>query len=502
MHHYLGVDIGTFETKGVLVDETGAIVATAARGHRMLVPQPGWAEHRPVEDWWGDFVDVTRRLLSQSGIDPATIRAVATSAIGPCLLPVDAGGEPLMNGILYGVDTRAAREIEALDAQIGADTILARCGNALTSQSVGPKILWLKNNRPEIYARTARFLTSTSYVAFRLTGRQVIDHYSAASSSPLYDVERQDWTFDLAPDLARPDQLPELLWTTDIAGTVGEAAAAETGLVAGTPVTAGTIDAAAEALSVGVTGPGDMMVMYGSTVFTIMLTDRRVADGRLWYAPWLFAGEHAAMAGLATSGTLTHWFRDQFARELDDETAFAALAAEAAATPPGAGGLVALPYFSGERTPIHDPHARGVIFGLDLTHTRAHLYRAVLEGIACATRHILDTHAEIGHPPARLYAVGGGTRNAVWSQATSDIAGLVQTVRRQTIGAAYGDAFLAALAVGDVDRGAIARWNPVERKIVPNEAHGPTYARHYGIFRRLYEQTGGLMAELSAGAPS
>ncbi|MCT7378489.1 FGGY-family carbohydrate kinase [Chelativorans salis] len=497
MKHYLGVDIGTFETKGVLVDETGGIVASAARPHKMLVPQPGWAEHRPREDWWGDFVFVTQKVLTESGVDPKTIRAVGCSAIGPCMLPVDAAGEPLSNAILYGVDTRAAREIEALDERIGAETILERCGNALTSQSVGPKILWLKNNRPELYGKSAKFLNSTSYVNYRLTGRYVIDHYSAANASPLYDVEKRDWVFDLADDIVQPDQLPDLLWTTDIAGEVTSEAAAETGLAVGTPVIAGTIDAAAEALSVGVLSPGDMMVMYGSTIFTIMVSDGPVRDRRLWYAPWLFEGEHASMAGLATSGTLTHWFRDQFARELEAEEAFAALAEEAASAPPGAGGLVFLPYFSGERTPIHDPDAKGVLFGLNLTHTRGDIYRALLEGIACGTAHIVDTYREIDRPPGTIYAVGGGTKNTVWAQATSDISGLDQVLRARTIGASYGDAFLAAVAVGDARKGDIAGWNPVERTIAARPEHKAVYGRQYRVFRRLYEQTRDLMAEMS-----
>jgi xylulokinase len=497
MRHYLGVDIGTFETKGVLVDEAGTIVASASNGHKMLVPQPGWAEHRPLEDWWGDFVRVTRKILTASRIDPKSIRGIGCSAIGPCMLPVDADGEPLSNAILYGVDTRAAKEIADLTDRIGADKILDRCGNALTSQSVGPKILWLKNNRPDLFAKAAKFLNSTSYLNFRLTGRHVIDHYSAANLSPLYDVGISGWTFDLAADIARPDQLPDLLWTTDIAGTVTAAAAEETGLAAGTPVIAGTIDAGAEALSVGVTGPGDMMVMYGSTIFTIMLSADRIRDARLWYAPWLFEGEHASMAGLATSGTLTHWFRDQFGRELASNMAFSTLAEEALASPPGAKGLVVLPYFSGERTPIHDPKSKGMIFGLDLTHTRGDVYRALLEGIACGTTHIIDTYREIGSPPGKVYAVGGGTKNVAWAQATSDISGLAQILRRRTIGACYGDAFLAAIAVGDARRGDIETWNPVESTLSANAANTAVYERQYRIFRQLYSQTRELMAELS-----
>ncbi|MEM8788689.1 MAG: FGGY-family carbohydrate kinase [Pseudomonadota bacterium] len=494
MSYTLGIDIGTFESKGVLVDGAGAVVAMATRPHEMIVPQPGWAEHRAEEDWWGDFTAICRDLLAQSGVPADQIAAVACSAIGPCMLPVDAAGRPLMNAVLYGVDTRAAVEIEELNAQIGADAILERCGNALTSQSVGPKILWLQRHRPQVWAKTAHILTSTSYLVQKLTEEVVIDHYTAANFSPIYDIERQDWAHDLAPDLCPPERLPRLMWSGEIAGRVTAAAAQATGLAPGTPVTAGTIDAAAEALSVGVTAPGDMMLMYGSTIFIIALTGTRAGDPALWTAPWLFPGQHAAMAGLATSGTLTHWFRDRCAQELDRAEAFPVLAAEAEASTPGANGLIALPYFSGERTPIHDPDAKGAFFGLNLTHTRGDLYRAVIEGIAHGTNHVIETYAAAGQRPARVLAVGGGVRNAVWLQATSDISGLDQIVSEKTTGAAYGDAFLAALAVGAARPEDIHAWNPAARRIEA-VAH-PVYAKQYALFRRLYEQTKDIAADL------
>jgi len=496
MRHYLGIDIGTFESKGVIVDEKGRVVAAAAKRHKMLVPQPGWAEHRPKLDWWGDFTFICRKMLGESGVSPQTIQAVATSAIGPCMLPVDADGEALSNAVLYGVDTRASKEIEELDDAIGARRILDRCGNALTSQSVGPKILWLKKNRPDLYRNAAKIVTSTTYLVQKLTGECVIDHYSAANFSPLYTIDRQGWSSELAPGIIELERLPRLVWTTDVAGYVTAKAARATGLAKGTPVIAGTIDAAAEALSVGVVRAGDMMVMYGSTIFTIMLSKNRIEDARLWYAPWLFQGEHSSMAGLATSGTLTHWFRDIAAREVDQDSAFARLTKEAEASPAGANGLVMLPYFSGERTPIHDPHAKGAIFGLNLTHGRGDLFRALLEGIAFGTNHIFETYREIGHLPRKLLAVGGGTKNSVWSQATSDVSGLPQTVCSKTVGASYGDAFLAALAVGDVRRRDILDWNPEERRIAPVRAHRGVYRRQYRTFRQLYDRNRDLMAEL------
>jgi xylulokinase len=498
MKHYLGVDIGTFETKGVIVDQAGRIVATAARPHQMLIPQPGWAEHRPNEDWWGDFVFVTRKMLADSRIAPSSIAAIGASAIGPCMLPVDADGAPLMNGVLYGIDTRAAEEIETLTRRIGVETLIEKCGNALTSQSVGPKILWLKNKRPDLFAKAHKILTSTSYLVHRLTGRFFIDHYSAANSSPLYLPDQLAYGDALANDIVALDKLPEPAWTTDVAGTVTQRAADETGLALGTPVIVGTIDAAAEALSVGVLHPGDMMLMYGSTIFIIEITPKRVADSRLWYAPWLFPGQHASMSGLATSGTLTHWFRQQFARELDPETAIVTLTQEAEKSPPGAKGLVVLPYFSGERTPIHDPQAKGVIFGLNLTHERGDLFRALLEGIACGTNHIFETYADVGQEPAKIYAVGGGTKNRVWAQATSDISGRAQIVREKTIGASYGDAFLAAMAVGDAKAADIELWNPVATTFVPAPALLARYDKLYRTFRDLYPATRASMTALGS----
>lgn len=494
MKHYLGVDIGTYETKGVIVTGGGDIVASAARAHTMQVPQPGWAEHDAERDWWGDFVFVTRRMLAESRIDPSTIAAVATSGIGPCMLPVDEDGTPLMNAVLYGVDTRASREIAEMTGQIGEAVVLERCGNALTSQSVGPKILWLRRNRPEIFARTHTILNSTSLLVHRLTGRYVIDHYSACGYSPFYMADRLCWSDELAPGIVAMDALPDLLWTTAIAGHVTRKAAEASGLAIGTPVIAGTIDAAAEAVSVGVSSPGDMMLMYGSTVFIILLAAERVSDPRLWYAPWLFPGRHASMAGLATSGTLTHWFRHNFARELAPDAAIAPLIAEAAQSPAGARGLVVLPYFSGERTPIHDPHAKGMIFGLDLTHERGDLFRALLEGIGYGTRHVLETFAASGQPPHTVHAVGGGTRNGVWTQATSDICGVPQVFREKTTGAAFGNAFLAAMAVGDARPDDIETWNPAVSGLVPNPEVKPLYDRQYAIFRGLYPATKSFLA--------
>ncbi len=204
------------------------------------------------------------------------------------------------------------------------------------------------------------------------------------------------------------------------------------------------------------------------------------------------------MAGLATSGTLTHWFRDQFAQDLPVEDAFALLTKEAETSPPGANGLIVLPYFSGERTPIHDPLAKGGFFGFDLTHTRGDMYRALLEGIAFGTGHVIETFREVGEVPKRILAVGGGTKNRIWLQATSDVGGVPQIVCEKTVGASYGNGLLAAIAVGAATPEDIAVWNPVDEVVEP-VSHA-AYARQYPHFRAFYEQTREIAHALGRGA--
>lgn len=490
----LGVDIGTYSAKGVLCTPAGDVVASATIEHGLSLPRPGWAEHDADAIWWGEFVELCRRLLG--GRDRGEeVGAVAVSAIGACVLPVDRAGRPLRPGILYGIDTRATAEIAWLNDHFGEEPLFALGGMALTSQAIGPKILWLRRHEPEVFARTHKLLSASGYMVFRLTGEYVMDRHSASYYNPLFDVRGLEWDERFAEPIVAAGMLPRLLWSTEIAGTVTAAAAAETGLVVGTPVTAGTIDAAAEAVSVGVVEPGDMMVMYGTTMFFIHVTDRPKPDPRLWATAFCLPGLFDVAGGMATSGALTRWFRDTFAAaEVAREAAggpnaYAVLAEEAAAVPTGSAGVVCLPYFAGERTPINDPDARGLFAGLTLSHGRGHLYRACLEGTACGVRHNLETMAAMGASPRRLVAVGGGAQNRLWLQIVSDATGLPQDVPAQTIGASFGDAFLAGLAVGSVsDLGALRRdWVRTGETLAPREAERRVYDETYRVYRHLYE---------------
>jgi xylulokinase len=490
----LGVDIGTYSSKGVLCTPAGEVLAAETIEHGLSLPRPGWAEHDADAIWWGEFVALTRKLLGDRHRGDE-VGGVAVSAIGACLLPVDREGRPLRPGILYGIDTRATAEIAWLNERFGEGPLFDLGGMALTSQAIGPKILWLRRREPEVYARTDKLLSASSYMVFRLTGEYVMDRHTASYYNPLVDVRALAWDDRFAEPIVEAEKLPRLLWSNEVAGRVTPAAAAETGLAVGTPVTAGTIDAAAEAVSVGVVEPGDMMVMYGTTMFFIHVTDRPVPDPRMWATGFCLPGLYDVAGGMSTSGALTRWFRDNLAPDAvaaeraGGPNAYEALAAAAAGVPAGAEGLVCLPYFAGERTPINDPDARGVYAGLTLSHTRAHLYRAALEGTAFGVRHNLETMAAMGAPPRRLVAVGGGAKNRLWLQIVSDASGLPQDVPERTIGASYGDAFLAGLATGLVgDLGALRRdWVRIGATLTPRPAERAAYDPYYAVYRHLYD---------------
>jgi xylulokinase len=489
----LGIDIGTYESKGVLTDIDGNVVALASIGHELSIPRPGLAEHDAEKVWWHDFVYICRQLLAASGVEPEQIAGVGLSAIAPCVLPVDRHGQPLRPGILYGVDTRATEEIIELERELGRDSIFANSALHLSSQAAGPKILWIRKNEPEVWSKTSKILTGSGYLVFKLTGEHVIDLYTATAYAPMLDIHKKAWNPQMTAPITPLDLLPRLLWSVDVAGIVTQEAARETGLAVGTPVIAGTADAASEALSAGLVNPGDLMVMYGSSIFFIQKTSQLLATDKFWGAMFLEPDTFAVAGGMSTSGSLTRWFRDNFASEewanekAGGPNAYNALANMAAQSPLGSQGLVMLPYFSGERTPIHDSQARGLILGLTLSHSRADLYRAILEGVGYGIRHNIDEMSAEGVPPKRILAVGGGTKNPFWLQIVSDIAGIEQNVPDQTYGAAYGDAFLAGIGAGFYKNTQhISNWIHYRTVIRPDLSAQSRYEDYYQIYRKLY----------------
>ncbi|WP_193103672.1 FGGY-family carbohydrate kinase [Brachybacterium sp. FME24] len=483
----IGIDIGTSSAKGVLVALDGTILSSATREHTVDRPLPGHVE-MDARVWWEEFVGLTAELTGGTDV---RVSAIGVSGMGPCVLLTDDDGEPVRPAILYGVDTRAEEQIKDLTAHFGEDEIFARCGSLLSSQAAGPKIRWVADHEPEAFARATRLFMPASYLAFRLTGRYVLDHASASMVTPLYDTAALDWHRPWSQQVAPGLDLPPLTWSGEIAGTVSAAAAQElTGIAAGTPVVAGSTDAWAEAISVGATAPGDVMLMYGTTTFLVAITQEPAPSRNLWVTAGTSPGTFTLSGGMASSGAITGWMRD-----LTGDAEFSTLIHEAETSGVGANGLLMLPYFAGERSPMHDPSARGVIAGLTLSHTRGDLYRAALEAAAFGVRHHVEALREAGVRIERMVAVGGGTQNELWPQIVSDVTGLAQQIPRRTVGASYGTSMLAAQVSHGLDT---TGWNEIDHVCEPDPAAGERYEELYRMYRELYPATRDINHALAA----
>jgi xylulokinase len=287
----LGIDIGTYSSKGVLCRPDGTIISEARADHDMAIPKPGYAEHDADAVWWSDFKQIAKELTGKVPQGDQII-GIGVSAIGACVLPVDEDGKPLRPGILYGVDTRAVTQIEELENKYTRKALVEFGGTRLTTQAVGPKILWIKQNEPEIYRKTAKFITSTSYVIFKLTGIYVIDAHTASEFNPFINIKTVSWDDRFAEGIISLDQLPEIGWSDEVAGRVTAEAASETGIPEGTQVNFGAVDALSEAVSVGVVDTGELMIMYGSTAFFIFLIEKPVPTYELWLEAGAFKGQY------------------------------------------------------------------------------------------------------------------------------------------------------------------------------------------------------------------
>lgn len=482
---FLGIDVGTFETKGVLVDAHGHVRAETRRRHGISTAAPGHVEQDPESVWWADLTAVAAELTAQ--LDGEDLAGVGVSAIGPCVVATDAALRPLRPAILYGIDARAEAQITTMVDRLGDEEIFRRAGNALTSQSAGPKIAWLHDREPDVWEQARWFMTSQSWLVARLTGEVWIDHATAGYFHPLYNLHDRVWDVRGCEDFVDEARLPRLGWSTEIAGLVRPEAARATGIPEGTPVIVGTTDAPAEAVGCGVVSDGDLMAMYGSSGYFIRVGDQLVTDQDLWSAPFVFEGTSVLAAGTSTAGTATRWIADMLGITSErDEDTFGSLIALAADSSPGARGVLALPHFAGERTPLQDPDSRGVVVGLSLDHTRSDVARAALEGIGHSIAEAILTYQRADARIGQVTAVGGATRNEFIIGTVSTVTGLEQSVT-DSPGASFGDAFLAALGTGAVasprDVGA---WVTRKATVRPDAASADRLRADHDDFLALY----------------
>lgn len=484
----LGFDVGTSSSKGVLTTLTGEILGTAQQPHEVQRPRAGHVEMDP-DVWWSEFCHVTHELLGQH--PDVEVVSVGVSGMGPCVALATGSGEPVRPAILYGVDTRAMDQVARLTEELGGDEeILKRGGSVLSSQAAGPKFVWVKENEPEVYDRAERFFMPASYLVWHLTGAYTLDHQSASQCTPMYDTEAGQWYQPWVERVAPGILMPELCWAGDVVGVVNETAAARTGLKPGTPVVAGTIDAWSEALSIDAQNVGDLMLMYGTTMFFINTVDAPVQSREMWGTVGALPHTRNVAGGMATSGAITGWLRTLFG---DPE--YGDLLGEARNSGLGARGLIMLPYFAGERTPISDPDARGLIVGLTLDHKRGDIYRAALEATAMGVRHNIEAIEAVGGRIDRIVAVGGGTQGDLWTQIVSDVTGRPQIIPTHTIGAAFGMAWLAACVIEPLPAD---QWNPPARILEPDSENHRRYEEIYRAYRELYPTTREAMHQLSA----
>jgi xylulokinase len=470
----LGIDIGTTATKGIVLDPGVGLVAEAERPVVLHADRPGWAEEE-VGDWWANVVALCAEL-----VPGREIAAVGVSGMVPCVILQDGDGAPIRRSIQQN-DARATAEIAEVTARLAGARVLERTGSAITQQSVAPTILWLQRHEPGAWAATRSIAGSYDVIARRLTGERSLERNWALESG-LYDLGTGAWAPDILASVdLDPALLPPVRRPDEVVGGVTAAAAAETGLRSGTPVVAGSADHVASAFAAGLTRPGDLLVKLGGAGDILLSTAEPLVDARLYLDFHLVPGMYLPNGCMAASGSFIRWFQARLA----GGESLARLDEEAAASGPGAGGVVALPYMLGEKTPIHDPDARGAFVGLSLTTSRGDLFRSVLEGIAFGFRHHLDVFAELGQAPRRVRVSNGGARSRLWKQVTADVIGLPLEALAGHPGSALGAAFAAGMGAG-----AFADWHEIERFVEVAETIEPhpheAYERSYRVFRSLY----------------
>jgi len=489
----LGIDIGTTGTKAALYDRAGRLQGLGQAEYPTRHLRPGWVEQAP-EDWWQAACAAIRQALAAVPDAAGRVAGLAVSAQAPTLLPLDRAGRPVRPALIW-MDRRADAEAKELAVQLGPGRIEQLTGNRPDPFYVAPKLLWFRRHEPDAFAASAVFVQINGYIAYRLSGTLSLDP-AHAGLLQVRDRRTGEWSAELCAACGvTPNSFPPIRAGHEIIGTVTTAAAEATGLAAGTPVMAGTVDGAAAAVEAGAVEPGIAAEMTGTSTVLLMPHDGRVLEPAFIAMPHAIPGIDMVLGAMVASGAALRWYRDQFGLvEMQAATglnldAYDLLNLQAEHAPPGSGGLIFLPYMMGERAPIWHTEARGVFFGLSLTTTRGQVIRAILEGAAYALRHNVEVARRAGLTLREVRSVGGGTRSAVWNQIKADVLGLPVALPETSVGAPFGDAVLTGMGLGwyPDPQAALAELVQVRSHFLPDAARHALYSELYAIYRRVYE---------------
>lgn len=505
--YLLGTDIGTQGTKSVLVNEKGELISEGFKEYGVITPRPSWAEQWP-DIWLDAVVETLAECVRKSGVKPSEIAGVAISGLyGGSGVPVDKDLNPLRPCLIW-MDRRARYETQWVKDNVPKETIFGITGNYVDSYFGFTKMMWIRNNEPEIWNKIYQFVTPKDYVVYKLTDQLAIDFSSAGNFGGVFDIKKRTWSDEMCHILNIPRRMlcERIVKSSDIVGPLNRNFANQIGLLEGTPVVAGGIDAPVAQLCAGVLSEGEHVAMAGTSMCWGSVHGGQYLTPGLVSMPYVVYDDQKiyTFGGSATSGALARWFRDEFGRyekEVSKNTgisAYTLLELETNGIGPGSEGVIVLPYFMGDRSPIWDPDARGTIMGLSLYHTRAHVYRAMLEAAAYSLRHNMEEAIKVGMKlDPDCWIVGGVAKSNFWVQIFADITGFNMKRLSKDVEAPFGDAFLVGLGTGVFDKPErIKEWVDFRPVITVNQENHALYNKYYKIFRDLYENTKNIMKEL------
>jgi len=488
--YIIGIDVGTGGTRAVLVDEKGAVLASATHEHLPFAsPQNGWAEQDP-HDWWNACKQALAKLLEECAVQKSEIAAIGLTGQMHGAVLLDENDEVLRPALIW-CDQRTQEECDELDKSVGTTRLVELTSNPALTNFTLTKLMWVRAHEPEIWKRFRSFLLPKDYIRLQLTGVRATD-VSDASGTLLLDVANRRWSQEMLKATQLDARcLPQLFESQQVVGTITARAALETGVAVGTPVVAGAGDQAAGAIGMGIVKAGDVSATIGTSGFVFATTDKPFLDpqGRLHTFCHAIPNRWHVMGVTQAAGLSLRWFRDTFG-PVDGATAnpYESLSREAAAITAGADGVLWAPYLMGERTPHLDSEVRGALLGLSASHGRGHIIRAILEGVAFSLKDSLTIFAEIGVPVNNIRLGGGGALSPLWRQIQADVYAkpVSQLVAEQ--GAAHGAAVLAGVGVGlwaSVDD-ACSQFVRVASVVEPVKQSSETLQQQYRLYRAIY----------------